>query len=216
MKKLVVLGLVLMAGSSALAIEPSRVVEVLANDMDLIQESSAFCNYHRSSNYEFWSDGSGNKKFYKTYSYFIDRSEDGARSKVELTMRSFSVEAISTWTRLYGLERPYYVKETPNYRYEINIRETPGDKYQSNICFSVFGTGNYSTLRTPSPPPLFFALLNDGPVKFRVEPSTSAKILFSLKKGDLVFLRGACGANWCPVRYRSSNGHMMRRYLDLY
>jgi len=101
MKKLVVLGLVLMAGSSALAIEPSRVVEVLANDMDLIQESSAFCNYHRSSNYEFWSDGSGNKKFYKTYSYFIDRSEDGARSKVELTMRSFSVEAISTWTRLY-------------------------------------------------------------------------------------------------------------------
>lgn len=56
------------------------------------------------------------------------------------------------------------------------------------------------------------AVLNDGPVKFRLKPSTQAQVLSKLEKGTKVNL-GACGANWCAVRYLNVNGYMMKKYL---
>lgn len=56
------------------------------------------------------------------------------------------------------------------------------------------------------------AKVNDDLVRFRASASSEGKVLFWVEKNTQVNL-GACGANWCAVRYLGVSGYMMKKYL---
>jgi hypothetical protein len=200
--------------SEAQNIQPYSVVKILASEMDMIKSSSDYCTWQSTENYKNWGGKTSGKIFYGTYAFTLSTEPEYARRDVDRTLTRFSMQPLDAWDKIYGFERVYSAKETPDYTYQINIYERSTDNQyitHSSVCFSVFG---YKAASSNS---LYgFAILNDGPVKFRESPSTNGKILFSLAKGALVKLRGACGDNWCPVSYDSINGHMMKKYLDRY
>jgi hypothetical protein len=141
MRNVAVAGLILVFCSFALAVlSPRDIIDQLANDMNLVEEHSSYCNSIQESNAStMYPQVDSGLKFIGTFSYTQGYEKNAAKSFVDLGLLKYrDLHWLKAWKNTNGFERRFITdaQDQSNYVFQVNVSDGP-KLYTSAICFTV-------------------------------------------------------------------------------